>query len=193
VFFSRISAWIESTSVRRVCVVGAAWAGLETAEALHARGLHVTLLELAPQIMPVVDEEMTVPLRLAIQAAGVDVITGDGIAGIDQVSAPAAGAGGGGGGGSAGDADARPHSLSVRTSGGRSIPSDLVILSLGTRVESKLAVAAGAQLGVRGSVRVDEFMRTTVPGVWAVGDAVETTNIVSGLKTNLQLAVRAWG
>jgi pyruvate/2-oxoglutarate dehydrogenase complex dihydrolipoamide dehydrogenase (E3) component len=64
-----------------------------------------------------------------------------------------------------------------------------VILSVGVKVENKLATAAGAKLGVRGSVVVDDTMRTTVPWLWAVGDMIETRNFITGAPVNLALAV----
>ena len=81
---NQIRQWIADHKARSVCVVGAAWAGLEVADALKARGLDVTVLELAPQILPLFDGEMTTPMRLAMQAAGVNVVTGDALASVRQ-------------------------------------------------------------------------------------------------------------
>jgi pyruvate/2-oxoglutarate dehydrogenase complex dihydrolipoamide dehydrogenase (E3) component len=176
-FAHQIRQWITDHNAKSVCVVGAAWAGLETADALRHRGLDVMVLELAPQVMPLFDEEMTTPLKLAMQAAGVKVITGDALARVTPLPQPS-------------DGTAGPGGLELCTSKGFTFPVDLVVLSIGTKVENGLAKAAGATLGVRGAVKVDEHLRTSVPYVWAVGDLVESTNLVTGSKMNLQLAVR---
>ena len=105
-----------------------------------------------------------------MEKAGVNLITGEGVSAIHP-------------------GDAEVSKLKVLTAKGSVIPSDLVILSMGVRVENKLAVDAGIKTGVRGSIVTDDCMHTSAPGVWAVGDMVETTNCITGGKTNLQLAV----
>ena len=79
---NQIRQWIRDHDAKSACVVGAAWSGLEVAESLHHRGLKVSVLELAPQVMPGMDAEMTVPLRSALVKAGVTLVTGEGIASV---------------------------------------------------------------------------------------------------------------
>ncbi len=155
----RIREWIESSKARRAVVVGGGFIGLEMAENLTARGLEVTIVEMANQLMPPLDPEMAEYVRGRVSAHGVHVRLGDGVAGFERAS----------GGG-----------LVVRTQKGAAFAADLAILSIGVRPETELARAAGLELGERGGIRVDERMRTSDPDVWAVGDAVEVMNTASG-------------
>jgi rhodanese-related sulfurtransferase len=128
------------------------------AENLETWGLDVTIVEMANQLMPPLDPEMAafVHRHLAPHAS---VHLGDGVAGFDQ------GADG---------------SLTVRTLSGAAFPCDIAILSIGVRPETALARQAGLEIGGRGGIRVDEHMRTSDPNIWAVGDAVEVKNAVTG-------------
>jgi NADPH-dependent 2,4-dienoyl-CoA reductase/sulfur reductase-like enzyme/rhodanese-related sulfurtransferase len=152
-----IREWIDSRKPRRAVVVGGGFIGLEMAENLVHRGLEVTIVEMANQLMPPLDPEMAdfVRRRLATHTAHLQL--GDGVAGFER----------------AGDG-----SLVVRTQRGRSFGADLVVLAIGVRPESKLARDAGLEIGERGGIRVDQQMRTSDPRIWAVGDAVEVRNRV---------------
>jgi NADPH-dependent 2,4-dienoyl-CoA reductase/sulfur reductase-like enzyme/rhodanese-related sulfurtransferase len=162
----KIRAWIEAGSARRALVAGGGFIGLEMAENLLARGLEVTILEKLPQVMPPLDPEMAVYVARHLQKHGVRLALGEGLAGIAQ-------AGG---------------QLRARTDAGRAIDTDLVILALGVRPETKLAREAGLAIGQRGGIVVDARMRTSDPSIWAVGDAVETDDVVTGTEVVLPLA-----
>ncbi|MHC4994958.1 MAG: FAD-dependent oxidoreductase [Planctomycetota bacterium] len=163
----RIKDWIDRKEARRAVVVGAGFVGLEMAENLARRGLEVTLLQNTDQVMAPLDPEMAVYLERRLKENGVKLVLGDGVAGFDS-------AGGEG--------------LEVRTESGAALETDLVILSIGVQPRSELAGACGLELGGRGAVRVDASMRTSDPNIWAVGDAVEVTDVVTGSPMNLALA-----
>lgn len=158
-----IRDWIAERKARSAVVAGAGFIGLEMAENLARRGLAVTLLELMPQVLPPLDPEMAAPIADELKRHGVEVLLGEGLAGIE--SGPV-----------------------VLTTTGRKLPADVVILALGVRPETELARSAGLELGARGAIRVDEQMRTTDPSIWAVGDAVEVQDVVTGERTTLALA-----
>jgi NADPH-dependent 2,4-dienoyl-CoA reductase/sulfur reductase-like enzyme/rhodanese-related sulfurtransferase len=154
-----IREWIESRNPHRAVVVGGGFIGLEMAENLAHRGLDVTIVEMANQLLPPLDPEMAEYVRQRLAAHAVRLRLGDGVTGFEQ----------------AGDG-----SLVVRTLSGGSFGADLVVLAIGVRPESKLARDAGLEIGERGGIRVDQQMRTSDPRIWAVGDAVEVKNRVTG-------------
>jgi NADPH-dependent 2,4-dienoyl-CoA reductase/sulfur reductase-like enzyme/rhodanese-related sulfurtransferase len=152
-----IREWIESGNPRRAVVVGGGFIGLEMAENLVHRGMDVTIVEMADQLMPPLDPEMAEYVRrhMAIHAT---LQLGDAVAGFEQVA---------------------DGSLIVRTKSGAAFEAGLVILAIGVRPESNLARSAGLEIGNRGGIRVDSQMRTSDPDIWAVGDAVEVRNRVT--------------
>ncbi|MFN8643129.1 MAG: FAD-dependent oxidoreductase [Candidatus Binatia bacterium] len=162
----RIRSWIEERRPRRALVVGGGFIGLEMAENLVHRGLQVTILEKLPQVMPPLDAEMAATVQAHLRQAGVALHLGDGLAGF------------------AADGDR----LVALTEGGARLGADLVILSIGVRAETVLAVAAGLPLGERGGIAVDPQMRTADPHIWAVGDAVEVRDVISGQEVIVPLA-----
>ena len=154
-----IRNWIERIRPRKAIVVGGGFIGLEMAENLVHRGIQVTIVELANQLLPPLDPEMAEYARQEMKSQGVAVRLNDGVHGFEPC-----GHGG----------------LVVRTQGGAELDADLVVLCIGVRPESTLARAAGLEVGERGGIRVDEQMRTSDPHIWAVGDAVEVKNRVTG-------------
>jgi NADPH-dependent 2,4-dienoyl-CoA reductase/sulfur reductase-like enzyme/rhodanese-related sulfurtransferase len=154
----RIRDWLAEGNVRSAVVVGGGFIGLEMAENLSHRGLEVTVVEAANQLLPPLDPEMAEYVRGRLVAHKVRVHLGDAVAAFE----------------------AAPEGLLVRTRGGAGFPTGIVILSIGVRPETGLARDAGLEIGERGGIRVDEQMRTSDPNIWAVGDAVETRDFVSG-------------
>jgi rhodanese-related sulfurtransferase len=127
----------------------------------------VAVVEKLPQVMPPLDPEMAAPVMRHLARHGVDLRLGDGLAAIEA------------------EADG---SLAVVTERGARIPGDLVILAIGVRPEVGLAREAGLAIGPRGGIVVDEQMRTSDPHIWAVGDAVEIHDVLTGQETTLPLA-----
>ncbi len=161
-----IREWIESRNPRRAIVVGGGFIGLEMAENLVHRGIEVTILEAADQLMPPLDPEIAEYVRrhVSLHAA---VQLGDGVAGFEQ---------------------APGGTLTVRTQAGVVFDAGLVVLAIGVRPETALAVSSGLETGDRGGIRVDSQMRTSDPHIWAVGDAVEVKNRVTGQSELIPLA-----
>jgi len=155
----RIREWIKSRSAHRAVVVGGGFIGLEMAENLVHRGLEVSIVEMANQLMPPLDPEMAEFVRRHVATHAAHLQLGDGVAGFEPIA---------------------DGSLIVRTKKGETFPADIVILSIGVRPESGLARDAGLELGARGGIRVDDQMRTSDPHIWAVGDAVEVKSTMSG-------------
>jgi NADPH-dependent 2,4-dienoyl-CoA reductase/sulfur reductase-like enzyme/rhodanese-related sulfurtransferase len=151
----------------RAVVVGGGFIGLETAENLAHRGFEVTVIEMADQVLAPLDPEFGQVARDRLERNGVQVVLGDGVASFEP----------------AGD-----ESLVVRTRSGRAFPADLIILSLGVRPDTQLARTAGLEIGERGGIRVDDQMRTTDPHIFAVGDVVEVTDVMTGDPTLMALA-----
>ncbi len=155
----QIRDWIESKNPRKAVIVGGGFIGLEMAENLAHRRIAVTIIELANQLMPPLDPEMAAYAREHLIAREVRLCMGDGVAGFEQSSDGA---------------------LVVRTKAGAAFDADLVVLAIGVRPETKLARDAGLEIGERGGIRVDSQMRTSDPRIWAVGDAVEVKNLITG-------------
>jgi NADPH-dependent 2,4-dienoyl-CoA reductase/sulfur reductase-like enzyme/rhodanese-related sulfurtransferase len=154
----KIREWIEFQSARRAVVVGGGFIGLEMTENLARRGLEVTIVEMADQLMPPLDREIAEFVHQRVASHGVNVQLNDGVSGFD--------------------ADEK-GGLIVRTQKGARFAADIVILAIGVRPETKLAVDAGLAIGQRGGIQVDDQMRTSDPKIWALGDAVETRNVIT--------------
>ena len=162
----KIRDWLRKRSTSRAVIVGGGFIGLEMAENLETWGLQVTIMEMANQLMLPLDPEMAEFVRRHLLPHA-DIRLGDGVSGFDQ---------------------SEDGSLTVRTRSGAALPCDIVILSIGVRPETALARKAGLRLGDRGGIRVDEQMRTSDPAIWAVGDAVEVQNTVTGAWELIPLA-----
>jgi len=168
------------TKTKRAVVVGGGFIGLEMVENLVHRGgerhdlspqeaprVEVTLIEKLDQVMPPLDPEMAHVVERYMTKHGVRLELNDGVAGFRQTE---------------------DGSLEVLTGSGKVHPADIVILAIGVRPETALAKMAGIEIGQRGGIRVDEQMRTSDPDIFAVGDAVEVKDFVSGEWTLIPLA-----
>jgi NADPH-dependent 2,4-dienoyl-CoA reductase/sulfur reductase-like enzyme/rhodanese-related sulfurtransferase len=143
----------------RAVVVGGGFIGIETAENLIHRGFDVTIVEMGDQILAPLDKEMARIAEGYLERHGLRLALNDGVAGFEQ-----------------GD----NGTLKVSTKSGKVYPADVVILALGVRPDTTLAKLAGLEIGQRGGIRVDEHMRTSNPDIFAVGDAVEVRDAVTG-------------
>ncbi|MDX1410819.1 MAG: FAD-dependent oxidoreductase, partial [Nitrospirales bacterium] len=151
----------------RSLIIGGGFIGLETAEALMNRGLAVTIVEKAPHILPLFDADMANFVSLHLQEKGIAIITGDGITGFRQNGRLA---------------------QEAELESGKRLLMDLAILSIGVRPELKLARDAGLEIGVSGGIAVNERQQSSDPDIYAAGDAVETTHLVTGKRTRIPLA-----
>lgn len=161
----RIKQTVDS-GIQQAVIVGAGFIGLELAENLVHRGVSTTIVELQDQVLPPLDREMTTPILDRLKAHGITVHLGDSAEAFE----PAA------------------NGLTVRLKSGATLPAQLVVLGIGVRPENGLAVAAGLEVGPRGGIKVDEYMRTADPDIFAVGDAVEIAGYVLGGRTQVPLA-----
>ena len=152
---------------KRAVVIGGGFIGIEMAENLVHRGLEVTLVEMLDQVMPPLDPECARLVERHLQKNGVRLALNDGVAGFKQTPS---------------------GSLEVLTKSGKAHPADIVILAIGVRPETGLAKMAGIEIGQRGGIRVDEHMRTSNPDIFAVGDAVEVKDFVTGQWSLIPLA-----
>ena len=144
---------------RRAVVIGGGFIGLETAENLAHAGFEVTVVEMLDQVLAPLDRELALLVEDHLRRHGVTLALGDGVAGFTQLEGGA---------------------LEVQTRAGKTYPADLVILALGVRPDTTLAKAAGLALGEHGGIRVDDQMRTSDPDIFAVGDAIEVKDVVTG-------------
>ncbi len=162
-----IRSFLDNHQANKALVIGGGFIGLETAEALVNRGLEVTVVELAPQILPPLDPDMAALVTEHLINRGVAVITGDGIKGFFGKE---------------------NFAVEAELESGRRLPMDLAILSIGVRPELRLAKEAGLEIGPAGGIAVNDHQGTSDPDIFAAGDAVETLHLVTGRRTRMPLA-----
>jgi NADPH-dependent 2,4-dienoyl-CoA reductase/sulfur reductase-like enzyme/rhodanese-related sulfurtransferase len=163
-----IRTWMTSNPIgKRAVVIGGGFIGLEIVENLVHQGFKVTLLELADQILAPLDVEQSRAVEDVLRRHGVTLALGEAVTGFVQQAS---------------------GEIAVQTKAGTTYPANIVILALGVRPDTALAKSAGLQLGERGGIKVDEHMRTSDPDIYAVGDAVEVHDVVTGADTLLALA-----
>ncbi|MGM0640749.1 MAG: FAD-dependent oxidoreductase [Thermotogota bacterium] len=163
----KIIDYIEKNNVKNAVVAGGGFIGVEMAENLTERGIRVSLVEMADQIMNTVDFEVASIIQNHMTEHGVNLILGNAIEKIEG-----------------------EKKYSIKLSNGKSVETDMVILSIGVRGELKLAIEAGLKIGKKG-IYVDRQMRTSDKNIFAVGDAVEIEHLISGERTNIPLAAPA--
>jgi len=160
---------VDSERPKRAVVVGGGYIGLEMAEALLLRGLEVSLVERGEQVMGTLDPDMGALVSDAVIEVGVRLYRGESLEAFEI-------------------GDGR---VTAVVTDRRTLPADLVILGLGVRPRTELADRAGVALGVRGAIRVNGRMQTSVPGIWAAGDCAETFHLVSRRPVHIALGTIA--
>jgi NADPH-dependent 2,4-dienoyl-CoA reductase/sulfur reductase-like enzyme/peroxiredoxin family protein/rhodanese-related sulfurtransferase/TusA-related sulfurtransferase len=163
----KIKAFVDEKKPARAVVVGGGFIGLEIAENLQDRGVQVTLIEMLNQVMAPIDYEMAALVHQHLTFKRIRLALGDGLKSIEE--------------GEAGW-------LKVGLSSGRSVDTEMVILSIGVRPDNALAKEAGLDMGLRGTIVTNEHMQTSDPDIYAVGDAVEVKSRVTNQETTLALA-----
>jgi len=161
-----IVSLLGESKVRRAVVIGGGYIGLEMTEALRERGLEVTLVELAKQVMGPADPEMAAPLHQELKLHGVDLRLGTSVTEFAE----------------------RDGALDVLLSTGESLRAGLAILAVGVKPESRLARDAGLEIGKLGGIVVDDHMRTSDPHIYAVGDAIEVDDLIAEVRALIPLA-----
>ncbi|MBN1540626.1 FAD-dependent oxidoreductase [candidate division KSB1 bacterium] len=162
----RIVSYVEAKKPKRAVIVGAGFIGLEMAENLHKRGIFVTIVEMADQVMTPLDYEMAAAVHQHLKTKKVEFYLKDAVQSFVQ----------------------KGKKLGVALQSGRELESDLVILSIGVKPESNLARDCGLEIGPAGGIKVDEHLMTRDPNIYAVGDAIEFRNPIIGVQMIAYLA-----
>ena len=162
----KIKEFIERIHPRKAVVIGGGFIGLESAENLLSSGVEVTLIEYADHVLAQLDFDMACFVHSAVIKNGISLRLGTAVTGFTS----------------------RGSNVVVNTSDGSSVEADMVLLAVGVTPDTALAAKAGLKLGAKGSISVNEMMETSAADVYAVGDAVEITNFVTGLSSLVPLA-----
>ncbi|EKL18685.1 FAD-dependent oxidoreductase [Vibrio cholerae] len=181
----KIIQTLQMNKPEHATVVGGGFIGLEMMEAFHHLGIKTTLIEMADQVMTPVDREMAGFAHAEIRAKGIDLRLGAALKSVEYSPAatlPSA---------ESGESLEHKHvegELDLLLSNGDTLTTDILIMAIGVRPETKLAAEAGLQLGELGGIWVNEQMQTSDPAIYAVGDAVEEKDFVTGKQTLVPLA-----
>jgi NADPH-dependent 2,4-dienoyl-CoA reductase/sulfur reductase-like enzyme/rhodanese-related sulfurtransferase len=154
----RIFSYLQNKNPRRAVVVGGGLIGIEAVENLALKGLETTVVELAPQLLTFLDWEMAEKVRWHMHQKGINLCLSEGLQSVHEQNGQGL----------------------VRTDKGGEIPTDLVLVAIGVRPNVDLALNADLELGVTGGIKVNEFMQTSDPDIFAAGDCIETMNVVTG-------------
>ncbi len=163
----KIRAMVDDGNVKSALVVGAGFIGLEMAENLHARGIKVTVVEMANQALNVIDFEMAAMVHRELRMKKIGLFLEDGVSSFEN-----------------GDSGA----VVAHLTSGRSVSADLVLLSIGVKPNTGFLAGSGIKLGPRGHIDVDENLRTTDEHIFAAGDAIEVIHPITNQKTAIPLA-----
>lgn len=151
----KIKEFIDERHPEQAVVVGGGFIGIEMAENLADRGIKVTLVEASNQVMAPLDFEMASIVHNHLKEKGISLILNDGVKTFKE------------------------EGTVVELTSGQELQTDMVILSIGVRAESRLAVEAGLDVGERGGIKVDPTLRTSDKSIYAIGDAIEVTDLVN--------------
>lgn len=153
-----IKAYMEAHPVRRAVVVGGGFIGLEMAENLHRAGAKVSIAEMDNQVMAPLDFSMAALVHQHLMEKGVNLYLGQAVASFERVG----------------------KEIKVMLKSGLSVMADVVILSIGVRLETTLARAAGLDIGEAGGIAVNDYLRTSDESIYAIGDAIEFIHPLTG-------------
>ena len=159
---AKIKALVDQKKIKTAAIIGAGFIGVELAENLQERGIQTTIVEFRDTILPQFDPEMIEPLQAELTKNGIALALSSE---TEEVLAD-----------------------SLRLKSGAIIPADLVVAAIGVVADHQLAVDAGLEIGVAGGIKVDEQMRTSDPNIFAVGDAAEKQNALTGQSQMIWLA-----
>lgn len=151
----------DEGKISQAVVIGGGLIGIETCEALQLAGIEITVIELLPQLLTFLDWELAKLVESHVKSKGVNVITENGIAGFLGEDGKLTG---------------------VRLQNGMELPCTLAVVAIGVRPNVKLAQEIGLEIGETGGIKVDEYMQTSDPDIYAIGDCVETNHRITGKK-----------
>lgn len=181
----RILETIQMNQPDHATVIGGGFIGLEMMEAFHQLGIKTTLIEMADQVMTPVDREMAGFAHAEIRAKGIDLRLGVALQAVEfkpATSMPSI---------DSGENIEHQHmngELDLTLNNGETLTTDILIMAIGVRPETKLAAEAGLQIGELGGIYTNEHMQTSDPNIYAVGDAIEEKDFVTGQSTLVPLA-----
>ena len=153
-----IKSFVQQKHIKKAIVIGAGFIGLEMAENFHDLGLDVTIIEMGNQILAPVDFPVAAIVQQHIRSKGVDLRLNVAVTGFSKSK----------------------KGVDVALNNGETITADMVLLSIGVRPDTRLAVAAGLKIGNARGIWVNEFLQTSNPDIYAVGDAIEFGNPITG-------------
>lgn len=153
-----IKSYVQQRHIKKAVVIGAGFIGLEMAENFHDLGLHVTIVEMGDQILAPVDYPVAAMVQQHIRSKGVDLRLNTAVTGFNKIG----------------------NEIEVALNNGEVLNADMVILSIGVRPDTKLAVQAGLKTGAARGIWVNEYLQTSDPDIYAVGDAIEFENPITG-------------
>lgn len=159
-----IKAYVDDKKPKKAVVIGGGFIGVEMAENLYERGIEVTLIEMSNQVMAPFDIEMASILHTHMNEKGVNLILEDGVQAFQN------------------------NGTKVILNSGKEIETEMILLAIGVRPENELAKDAGLELGERGHIKVNEYLETSDPDIYALGDAIEVTDYINGTTTAIPLA-----
>jgi len=152
-----IKTYVQQEQVKKAVVIGAGFIGLEMAENLHSLGLDVSIIEMTDQVLTPVDFPIAAILQQHIRSKGVHLHLSTAVSGFEQTES----------------------GLQVLLSNNKVLEADVVILSIGVKPDTKLAADAGLKIGDARGIQVNEYLQTSDPDIYAVGDAIEFTNPIT--------------
>ena len=161
-----IKNFVDEHNPKSAVVVGAGFIGMELVENLHRRGIAITIVELAEQVLAPLDQEMASLIHQHLKEKKVEFYLNDEVKEVEHQE---------------------EFSL-VKLGSGREIKTDMVLIGIGVRPEVTLAKISGLEIGERGGIKVDRFLKTSNPDIYAVGDAIEVVDYINGNPTLIPLA-----
>lgn len=153
----------DEKRIKKAVVIGGGLIGIETCEALQLAGIDITVIEMMPQLLTFLDWEMAKLVENHVRSQSVDVITNYGVAAFLGQNGKLEG---------------------VKLSNGTELSCGLAVVAVGVRPNTKLAVEAGLEIGEVGGIKVNEYMQTSDPNIYAAGDCIEITNRITGAKVH---------
>lgn len=181
----RILQTIQLNKPEHATVIGGGFIGLEMMESLHQLGIKTTLIEMADQVMTPVDREMAGFVHAQIRTKGIDLRLGVALESVDYIANEFVASV------EAGESDEHQHlqgTLNLSLSNGDKLKTELLIMAIGVRPDIHLAQEAGLAIGPKSGIATNEYMQTSDPAIYAVGDAVETKDFVTSQPTWVPLA-----
>ncbi|MYL61646.1 NADH oxidase, partial [Virgibacillus halodenitrificans] len=159
-----ISDFIETKKPQSVAIVGAGFVGLEMVENLRERGLECTIIDRSSQAIKIIDEDLAAIVENHLNDKGVQILLDDGLASFSN------------------------DGKTLHLNSGRKVEADLIIMAVGIKPNTELAIDADLKIGTTGAIAVNEYMQTSDTNIYALGDVVEAPDTVTGTPRHVALA-----